>query len=93
MTSSTGASTSSNPAGSVRLRLIRHALQLQGFTEGPPPWASAQTLEIDRDIAARMRCPLCHRRGLEPHFFHRKPRVYKLVMTCTTPGCPHTEEA
>jgi hypothetical protein len=66
--------------GSLQLQLLR-----EGYRRGAPPQVKADTVEIDRQIASRMRCGQCRRRDLAYRPYHRG-LVYRGVTCCARCG-------
>jgi hypothetical protein len=75
------------------LHFITAALSLagQGYEMGPPARIAAESLAIDREVAAESACPSCRRVGLKFEPFHRvEDGSYVGLAVC--PSCHHATE-
>jgi hypothetical protein len=68
-------------APEVHLNLLEHALELLGYREGVPPWAT-DAAKIDADAVSKATCSCCRRRSLTYHCWHRPWRTMLAISIC-----------
>lgn len=58
-----------------------------GYVAGPPPWATTDTIEIDRETAEQSVCDCCGAEGMTYLPYHRDEsgaRSYVALAVCST---------